>query len=510
MTLILVGRRRGTIPTVPITLTISRQDGGSGSTLVNTGIPLAQGELLPGNVGNCSLWINGSEVACYLEALRGTHVDGSVQWMLVQWTGNPATVSSCELRINGGSSVGRAAKVTPPRVPNAYFVAPVARLTAAPRKPFKTVPVGSSALPSWLAQWDSLYADRIVFERTQSTTYQKWENRLGGAAPYDFGATCIKYGMRSANALYWHHTLTTGQDLTTNSQSYSWVSSNVMEFSLVESWSWVWCYWLTGNTDYIQALAFHTRRMVDMNGGNGQLPAGTDSDSNTGPGDNRLPARALDGYVASMHLGVTTAEFGTSEFWAGANWLANTSGMAQFVTDIFTIVTTAGRWGGTVYTESATPNRIGQKPFMVGMLLSALARHDDLFGDSRTNTKIAQSIAVLRTDDWSATPPTTSGQPSFSYVTYDVNSSNARWNTDTNNAGGDNIHGLNNFHMSYMLRQSRIAADTELRNFVQTFVNACYQNRTEWINQSPGFATKQFDEAYVYLFEAQREFVEAA
>ena len=56
-----------------LSLTVSRQDGGSGNTLVNTGIFLAQGELMPASVSGAGVWSNGVELTTYVEALKGQH-----------------------------------------------------------------------------------------------------------------------------------------------------------------------------------------------------------------------------------------------------------------------------------------------------------------------------------------------------------------------------------------------------------------------------------------------------
>ncbi|HYR13281.1 MAG TPA: Ig-like domain-containing protein, partial [Mycobacterium sp.] len=86
-----------TQPTVSgdtITLQIVRMDGGSGSAVVSSGIPLPKGKLTSSNIAHVVLLVAGVEQAIHVEALAGTWPDGSIRSLLVQFpytvsTGNP-------------------------------------------------------------------------------------------------------------------------------------------------------------------------------------------------------------------------------------------------------------------------------------------------------------------------------------------------------------------------------------------------------------------------------------
>lgn len=122
------------VPTVDpasvIDLTAVRLDGGSGSVLVNSGVPLKEGQLDPADIGNVSLWLDtGSglaEVSCYVEVLASrpsTVYDGSAWSVLVQWTGDPDNIQSAELRLTGTPGQSRLTETTPrPAEPAAMFI----------------------------------------------------------------------------------------------------------------------------------------------------------------------------------------------------------------------------------------------------------------------------------------------------------------------------------------------------------------------------------------------------
>ena len=113
-----------------IALTAVRLDGGSGSVLVSAGVPLQVGQLDPADIGNVSLWLNTggglSEVGCYVEVLAerpsSGNFDGSAWSVLVQWTGDPDTITAAEVRLTGTPGEARIAKTTPPAEPAAMLI----------------------------------------------------------------------------------------------------------------------------------------------------------------------------------------------------------------------------------------------------------------------------------------------------------------------------------------------------------------------------------------------------
>lgn len=489
-----------------IPLTLSRRDGGSGSTLVNTGIPLAQGELAPAAVGDVALFINNVEVARWAEDLGLHHPDGSVAFLLLQWTGDPATVTSCELAMSG-RTVTPASKTACPRIPSTFFASAASRCVVMPRT-LRTVPVGDPRLPTWMSQWDTFYASRIALE--DAFGFTQW-NSGRTIAPYDHGATMIKYGFRAADAYYWHRALTMGQTITTNSLNYTWVQGNVLDYTTFDAQAFALCYWLTGNEDYRTAGAHHGRRMVEiLSSVNWFGSCGTESDDLTGVGDLRTPARALQGFLFGV---LTGASFGTATLGGGSwTYAADATGLATFLTHTLRQIAPSGDMGGSYYTETVDPFRKGQKPFMVHMQNVAWTQYYELFAqDTRIPTAIAASAAFTIAQDWE--PDGRGGEPgTFRYVTYaNTVSGNNQFQTGNSLPSGVATgHALNNFCVLPYLWIARRTSDDAMKAFVQTAVEACWLGRTEFDTETAGYATKAFDEAYFCLFEAQRELLDFA
>jgi hypothetical protein len=101
---------------VVIELAATRLASGTASTNLSSGVPLQPGQLLDTDVDDVSLWKDGVEQACYVEALQGRHTDGSVASLLVQAAGGSlASMSSqtgWELRLGVTPLVSRLSKAS--------------------------------------------------------------------------------------------------------------------------------------------------------------------------------------------------------------------------------------------------------------------------------------------------------------------------------------------------------------------------------------------------------------
>ena len=141
--------------TIPLTVV---EVSGSGSRLVNAGIPLVEAQA--SSVNNIALWLNtGSgmtEVACYVESLA-PHLDGSIRSVLVQWTGDPDTITSAELRIGAAFTVSRASSTTAPARPAATLMPSATHLIACDLFPFVVVP--SSDAHADYSGYDAMFSD---------------------------------------------------------------------------------------------------------------------------------------------------------------------------------------------------------------------------------------------------------------------------------------------------------------------------------------------------------------
>lgn len=109
-----LGAGRGPVAGTSVTFEVQRIIAGSGTTKLHGGIPLLEGQLLPADVGNVSLCIDGSEVACYAQALNGRYSDGSVMSVLIQAdaTLTSGTPKQGELKLGVSPSLARLSKRT--------------------------------------------------------------------------------------------------------------------------------------------------------------------------------------------------------------------------------------------------------------------------------------------------------------------------------------------------------------------------------------------------------------
>jgi hypothetical protein len=105
------GGMRGRVrvpPAIGIPVSFVRFDAGTATTFYDWGMELAQGELLAANIANVSVWMNGTEIPVYVEAL-GKWPDGSARTLYIQaeQTGTKDTEIPGEVRLSGGFSEPR-------------------------------------------------------------------------------------------------------------------------------------------------------------------------------------------------------------------------------------------------------------------------------------------------------------------------------------------------------------------------------------------------------------------
>ena len=108
-----------------VALAVHRVDGGTGSVLVSSGMPLCPGDLLPGSTNNVRVFVSGMEQNIYIEELKGLHTDGSLVSVLIQfnYAVNDGTDVIGELRLGEARNTGNdITKTTPPSEPLAVAV----------------------------------------------------------------------------------------------------------------------------------------------------------------------------------------------------------------------------------------------------------------------------------------------------------------------------------------------------------------------------------------------------
>lgn len=508
-------------PYVGVPLTLTRMDGGSGSTLVTTGIPLYDTELTDATLADAGLWINGTEVACYLEGMDTYHPNGNLMWVLLQWTGDPATVSSCQLRFTG-SIVPRLTKATPPRIPTTYFVPNKSRCDCFVRG-LKMVPTGDARLPSWLTYPEAAYVRRVgpsgsETARSGDAAYYQWSDGRS-AAPYDHGATMAMYGYRSGSAHYWYHMLLKGQTLTNNSQTYTdVVNLGTSEYAKFECKSFAWAWWLTGNEDYRTSgghmARFIIKRCLEFNGY--FYETGSIGDDTTGRGDNRLPAKAMQAFIYGVQCAMPTFD-GSSVASSGGSYSVtlNEAGMDQFCVDMLTIVATSGQMGGTTYKETTGLLRNGEKQFMSQMVAAEwyLYQHWGA-GDSRIPTAVHDHHQYMLNNLWVSAGDGTSPGSCYYYTQYVPNAAGDGQFLDPSVGA---TKALNIIGISAMAWDARLNTDATYLAHVQEACDDCFLFARKSTNMpgndswddgaTSGGDGKAFDETYFSLWPAMYELV---
>lgn len=225
-----------------ITLAPHRLDGGTGVCLSTNGILLAKGALLPANVGTVALWVNGAEVACYVEALSGRHGDGSVIAVLVQANLNPATVTSAELRIGTAAVQSRLTKTTVPVPYGAACLLPSSSSDWLTNTVLLSAPSRAST-PAPLQAFDTNWDGWETLRRTGAAPYtDKWDRTHGYVGQ-------IARAPSHANVVEWYKVACTvarnyvaGLDASFTANGYA---NNPGQSTI--SLGLGWYYWLSGD-----------------------------------------------------------------------------------------------------------------------------------------------------------------------------------------------------------------------------------------------------------------------
>lgn len=182
---------------------IRRFDGLSGATTVSAGVPLRPGMVMPGQVDRCVVTVAGTPIAIHAAALQGTHGDGSLRAVLVQF---PYTLNSGDA-IEAVFAVGTADRpvgqrltqvIAPPSVPNAALL---------PTQPGYLLQTRfadpSRSVSSVRARGGAFDAYEAAFIQWQEHHWNK-DADLWTSNYYDRAAIWFAWWTRSGNPTYWY------------------------------------------------------------------------------------------------------------------------------------------------------------------------------------------------------------------------------------------------------------------------------------------------------------------
>jgi hypothetical protein len=263
-----------------------------GSLFVSSGIPLRKGTLGSGDVSKIRLLVGGVEIPRYAAALQGTHPDGSLRSVLLQFT-VPATAIGYAVSIEfSGRTTAALNGVTPPSIPSTI-------ITYASENEFiRSGIIGTTRTqletpntPAYFRQYDANWA-RVEPLQVQRNDVIAIQNL------YDRVLAYFAYYARTGNPEYYRKGATLAK-------RYRDEYMKPNDYGLPE-WQANYDgiaahYWLTGDEESRTAILYSAGSLSHSRGGD-QLANWTSH----GWMDNRVQARVLGSKVLSLMLGATS------------------------------------------------------------------------------------------------------------------------------------------------------------------------------------------------------------
>jgi hypothetical protein len=341
--------------------------------LVSNGIPLAPGMLTPGQLSHLRLFVRGQEQALHVEPLRGTHADGSLRAVLVQFNYplNFATPEKGQLVVGSVREVPDIPRPTAPHTTPAAVVLPTDPEYLVTTKlvgPTITVIRALTTSPSVRKYEEDFqkYAD-YHWNQTGAT----WTGNY-----YDRALIYYAWWIRSGNLEYWKRA-------TALALSYRAGYLEANDFRIAAHWAQFegleLHYLLTGD----EASRYALGRIGDEFNASYYI-------NNLGKRDgfmeNRIQARTLSAFLVAWKLSAPTRK--------GSVWAAL---LPQALTSILSSQDESG-----AYRFTRSDNQCGHnKPFMVGLLNDALiSYYSDFRADPRIPPAIQKSNDYMWANDW--------------------------------------------------------------------------------------------------------------
>jgi hypothetical protein len=189
-----------------ISVNIHRLDGGTGTTLVSSGMPLPKGVLYPNTVGQFKLVVSNTEIPIFVEPLFGKHNDGSYKSVLIQFpmeltTGQP---------VSGQLQFGITGQRLSTKTPIIWEVEDAVILPSSPQYIIdtgvllQTVPTCDLPQTALDTEYESVYATWSAQHYDRFSTYgppTDW--RIRNANYYDFALASYAQWIRTGNIEYW-------------------------------------------------------------------------------------------------------------------------------------------------------------------------------------------------------------------------------------------------------------------------------------------------------------------
>lgn len=351
----------------------------SPTVFVSAGVPLVKGQLKAVDVDKVRILVNGVEVARHASALLGTHSDGSLRSVLIQFT-TPVSSLNQPVKLEfGNRTLAPLNKVTPTATPAAIISyinldELIATGIVGPTK-------SRASIPNTATFWSKYESDWNTWESTHyNAKLQSYFDQY-----YDRISAYFGFWARTGNALYFAR----GAELTRRYRDQYVVPAN---YGLPEWQAFVdgmaTHYWLTGD-DSTRNTLLRVASMFEFSKGQTTYMINDVG----GWMDNRIMSRALGLKIAAFQLGATSLP-STGSAPAIPDLRA---AMATDVNDILATQKADGSWRFT--------SQCGQSSnFMTAMLTGIMGSYvDNVTPDARILPSVTKAWTFLRTQ-WLPTP----------------------------------------------------------------------------------------------------------
>ena len=454
-----------------VDLTVTRLDGGTGQVLVSNGIPLLPGQLRATDLADVRLTVEGEEQSICIEALHGTHPDGSLRAILLQFVyelsaGNPVVG---QLSLEAGRTTGDRTKVTPPGAPQAV---------ALPSSPDYLVSTemggalltfaGTPSTPSFVTDHSSDY--KTFDDEKWPSPGAAYDGR-GAMANYEHILTHYQEWMRTGDIVMWQRATAMAMDYRTRKVEPEnlWVGEWYMQSTGLRLH-----YWLTG--DDRSRLAVGKLAEQGAAATRAGFPEPSQWMGGVG-GNDRLRGRAMMAAIDAWLIDAPTGIYYTGRDLVDRNldWVLSTQ-------------RPNGMFGGYDYAHPNVPPAPGgyecctsQKNFMVGVLLTAMVWHYELVEpDARIPAAIGRAVDYLWNNEWVASAQ------GFKYISDGYVGSEG---------GQEPEPGLNVLLLPGFAWYYYHTGNPAYRDRADQVLSGVRRNRPNWHTFH-----KQFDQAYAFVF----------
>ncbi len=372
-----------------VELSLLRNDGGAGDALVSSGIPLVPGTLKAAALNRVRITIDGRERPAFVAALNGTHQDGSLISILVQFHAEVAA-KGAEARLEIGVR-----RTLPPLPEQPAGAAQAIALPASADYLVATGIVGPTITTKQGTELGGAF--REYEQKAAQFANDHWQQDgfdWSRANYYDRAFGHYALWVRTGGPTYWRWATRLAVDYRTNYlEHYHYGSSP--RWAQLEGVALH--YWLTGDERSRTAVIETAKKLT------GSFPAEKGADAEYQYNEGRIQQRVMMACLLAWSLADRSRDWGAMADAYAENWLR--------------LQRPDGSFRYRLSTEDAR-SPLGQSNFMEGLRIDALVKYyERRRADPRIISAIRRQVDYLWTTQWR---PGTSGFQYWNVVRSDV------------------------------------------------------------------------------------------